>query len=243
MIRATIIFILFIIYLLVTFPLSIIGLLLKPLFPSISRWIGKFIGGLAGTLFFFLSRANVSVTGLEHVRPYRKEAVLFVGNHKSYIDIPLLARYIPFPVAFVAKHVLKKVPFISQVMILLDCLFLDRQNVRQAMEIIKTGIAKLKRGESVLIFPEGTRSKDDIILPFKQGSLKLAEKAQVPIIPFALKGTEELFGAHGFQVKSSQVWLTFGKPIYLDQLSLEEQKKSAQYVYTIVQEMYDQMHY
>jgi len=241
MIRATIIFVLFILYLLATFPLSLVGLLLKPVSPKTSRWIGKFIAGLAGTLFFILSGAHVKISGLENVRPFKKDAVLFVGNHKSYIDIPLLARYIPFPVAFVAKHVLKKVPLISQVMILLDCLFLNRQDVRQAMEIIKAGILKLKKGESVLIFPEGTRSKDDVILPFKQGSLKLAEKAQVPIIPFALKGTEELFGAHGFKVKSSSVWLTFGEPIYLDQLPSDEQKKSAQYVYTIVQEMYNEM--
>lgn len=241
MIRATIIFVLFILYLLVTFPLSLVGLLLKPVSPKTSRWIGKFIAGLAGTLFFILSGAQVKVIGLENVRPFKKDAVLFVGNHKSYIDIPLLARYIPFPVAFVAKHVLKKVPLISQVMILLDCLFLNRQDVRQAMEIIKAGISKLKKGEPVLIFPEGTRSKEDVILPFKQGSLKLAEKAQVPIIPFALKGTEELFGAHGFRVKSSPVWLTFGEPIYLDQLTSDDQKKSAQYVYTIVQEMYNEM--
>lgn len=241
MIRATIIFILFILYLIITFPLSLIGFALKPISPKPGRWIGKFIASVAGTLFFILSGAKVKVEGLEYVKPFRKEAALFVGNHKSYIDIPLLARYIPFPVAFVAKHVLRKVPFISQVMILLDCLFLDRQDVRQAMEIIKRGIAKLKNGDAVLIFPEGTRSKSDVILPFKQGSLKLAEKAQVPIIPFALKGTEELFGAHGFRVKSSKVWLTFGKPIYLNELDAEEQKKSAQYVYSIVQQMYNEM--
>lgn len=241
MIRASIIFILFIIYLLVTFPLSLIGLLLKPLFPKASQWIGKFIASLAGIAFFILAGANISILGIDHVRGLRKEAVLFVGNHKSYIDIPLLARYIPFPVSFVAKLALKKVPLISQVMVLLDCLFLDRQDVRQAMEIIKTGINKLKKGDSIIIFPEGTRSKNDVILPFKQGSLKLAEKAQVPIIPFALKGTEELFGTHGFRVKPSNVWLTFGEPIYLDQLNIEDQKKSAQYVHGIVQEMYDQM--
>lgn len=240
MFRAIVILVLFIIFLIVTFPIVLLGFLVGKVSMKLRYKIARGIARFASNAFFTLSSAKIKVTGLDNI-PQSGEAVLFVGNHKSYIDIPLLIKYIPFPLAFIAKVDLKKAPFISQVMILLGCLFMDRGDVRQSLVIIKEGVNKLKRGESLLIFPEGTRSKTDTLLPFKQGSLKLAEKSNVLIIPFALKGTEELFGNHGFRVTPSNVWLTFGQPIDLSQMSIEEKKKSAHYVQEIIQGMYIQM--
>ena len=236
MFRAIVILILFAIFLLVTFPITLIGFLVGKVSMKLRYKIARGIASFASNAFFILSGAKITVTGLENV-PQSNQAVLFVGNHKSYMDIPLLIKHIPFPLAFIAKVDLKKVPFVSQVMILLGCLFMDRGDVRQSLEIIKEGVNKLKRGESLLIFPEGTRSKTDTLLPFKQGSLKLAEKSNVLIIPFAIKGTDELFGNHGFRVTPTNVWLTFGKPIDLSQMNLEEKKKSAHYVQEIIQNM------
>ncbi len=241
MIQAIILLILFILFLLLTFPLVLIGFLVGGFSMKLRYKISHFIGVLAGTLLFIVTSSKVEVKGLENIPLNTGKGYLFVGNHKSAMDIPLLAKYIPFPIAFIAKASLKKVPFISQVMILMDCLFLQREDVRQAVEIIKAGVIKLQRGESLVIFPEGTRSRGEALLPFKQGSLKLAEKSNSPIIPFALKGTEDLYGKNGFKVKSARIQLSFAAPIYLDTLNDEDKKKSAQYVQQIVQQMYSEM--
>lgn len=239
MLRSIIIVILLIPYSIIAIILSLFGLFVG-LFSSTLRFqIAKGLTKAASNLFFIFSGADLNIKGLNNIP--KDGAVLFVGNHKSYIDIPLMIKYVNSPLAFIAKDNLKKVPILNLIMMVLGCLFLDRENVRQALVVIKAGIKKLEHGESLLIFPEGTRSKTDDLLPFKQGSLKLAEKSHVPIVPFALKGTNDVFGNNGFKTKPEKVWLTFGSPIYLDQLEPDTRKRSASYVQNIISEMYHTM--
>lgn len=239
MLRTIIIVILLIPYSVFAIILSIFGLF-AGLFSSKVRFgIAKGLTKAASNIFFVISGAELNIKGLKNIP--NEGAVLFVGNHKSYIDIPLMIKYVDSPLAFIAKANLKKVPILNLIMMVLGCLFLDRDNVRQALVVIKAGIKKLEHGESLLIFPEGTRSKNDDLLPFKQGSLKLAEKSHVPIIPFALKGTEDVFGSNGFKTKPEKIWLTFGSPIYLDQLDQDTRKRSAAYVQNIISDMYHAM--
>lgn len=186
-----------------------------------------------------ISGATYSVKGLEHIP--NDETILLVGNHKSMLDIPVLMKHIEFPIAFVAKSSLKKTPFLNWWMILLDCLFLDRQNPKKALKTILYGIEKLKSGESMVIFPEGTRSKTDILLPFKQGSLKLAQKSNVAIVPFAIKGTDDVFEKNGLNLVPGKICLTFGEPFYINNLPIQEQQHSGQYVHNLIQEMYNDM--
>lgn len=235
MLRAIIIIVLFVLYLILVFPLCLLGFLVGLGFPKLRYELAKYITKIASSLFFLASSSKISVEGRENIP--KNQAVLFVGNHKSYIDIPLMIKYVPQPLAFIAKSSLKKVPLFNTVMTLLGCLFIDRQNVRQAIGIIKQGIEKLEHGESLLVFPEGSRSKTSELLPFKQGSLKLAEKSHVAIIPFAIVGTDDILGKNGFKITPSQVYLTFGQPINLDHLSPEDFKKSASYVQQIIQNM------
>jgi 1-acyl-sn-glycerol-3-phosphate acyltransferase len=185
----------------------------------------------------FISGATYSIKGLENIP--EDETVLFVGNHKSMLDIPVLMKNVKFPIAFVAKDSLKKTPFLNWWMVLLDCLFLDRQNSKQALKTILYGIEKLKSGESLVIFPEGTRSTTDTLLPFKQGSLKLAEKSKVRIVPFAIKGTDSVFEKNGFNLIPNKIYLTFGKPFYIEDIPKTTYKKTGEYVQSIIQEMYD----
>lgn len=186
-------------------------------------------------ILMFISGATYSVNGLENIP--NDKAVLFVGNHKSMLDIPVLMKYIDFPLAFVAKISLKKVPFLNWWMWLLDCLFLDRENPKHALKTILYGIEKLKSGESLAIFPEGTRSTSDELLPFKQGSLKLAEKSNVPIIPFAIKGTDDVFEKNGMNLVPNKIYLSFGKPIYINDLP----SSSGKYIQELIQNMYNEM--
>jgi 1-acyl-sn-glycerol-3-phosphate acyltransferase len=180
---------------------------------------------------------QVEVLGIENIP---KGPVLFVGNHRGWFDIPIVYSYLPKATGFVAKEEIKKVPFLSWWMSSIGCLFINRTDVRKAMETIVEGINLLKGGHSLVIFPEGTRSKSSEMLPFKQGSLKLAEKANVAIMPFAVKGSDHILENNGLNVTSAKIKLSFGNPILLGELTPEERKSSAQYVQTVVQKLYEE---
>ncbi|MGA4721944.1 lysophospholipid acyltransferase family protein [Fictibacillus nanhaiensis] len=162
-----------------------------------------------------LSGTRVSVSGEEHIP--KDTAVLFVSNHQGNFDIPILLGYIQKPKAFISKIEVKKMPFIGTWMEQLNCLFMDRKNVRQSVQAINEGAKLLKNGTSLVIFPEGTRSKGDDMSEFKAGSFKLATKSGVPIIPVTINGSYKIMEQQGFWIKPAEVHLTVHPPIYPEQ--------------------------
>lgn len=116
-----------------------------------------------------------------------------MANHLSLFDIMLLLGYIAKPIAFMAKKELAKVPVIRSLMGEVGCLYLDREDVRQAVKVFRRGAEQVRKGLSMVIFPEGTRSLTGSIGDFKSGSMKLAIKADVPIVPAAIYGTGDIF--------------------------------------------------
>ena len=123
-------------------------------------------------------------------------------------------------------------------MLLIHCLFLDRQNVREGLKTILTGVDYLKEGYSMFIFPEGTRSKNGQIGEFKGGSLKMAQKANAPIVPVSLWGTADIFeNNQGLRVCPGTVKLSFGTPILYSSLSKEEKKSITDLTRNAIQEM------
>ena len=119
--------------------------------------------------------------------------VLYVGNHQGDMDILLIMSELGDLYSIVAKKETKKVPIVAQWMANADCIFMDRGNPRQTLESIKRAQELLEGGRSVVIFPEGTRSKGPEMNEFKPGALRCAVKAKVPIIPFAIDGTYKVF--------------------------------------------------
>src|SRR5699024_2509369 len=135
-------------------------------------------------------------------------AVLYVGNHSSYYDI--LCSYIATPtgVGFFAKKEMSKVPCLRHWMEFINCLFLDRTNIKEGLKTMNQGTEYLKQGFSMVIFPEGTRSQDPEPHTFKEGSLRPALKANVPIIPIAITGTPDIFeNNRKYTVKPSTVYI------------------------------------
>lgn len=184
---------------------------------SVIQSIFRFILWLAGV--------RITVKGKENIP--KDQAVLYVGNHRSYFDI--LVGYVTVPglMGFVAKKEMEKIPLLSAWMRFVNCLFLDRVNLKEGLKTILTGIEQVKRGVSVWIFPEGTRNKNDDLLellPFKEGSLKIAEKSGCPVIPVALTGTAEVFEKHFPYIRPSHVTIEFGKPFYTKELEAEFKK-------------------
>ncbi len=146
--------------------------------------------------------SSIVVEGREHIPP--DGPVLIVSNHQSYFDIPLMVSLIPLPMGFVAKKELKKIPVIKHWMDLIECSYIDRKDIRQSLKAIQKAQKSLESGQSMVIFPEGTRSKKREISAFKPGSLKLAQKAGVPILPVAIDGSWQIFEASN-RIKPSTV--------------------------------------
>ncbi|MCC5910905.1 MAG: 1-acyl-sn-glycerol-3-phosphate acyltransferase [Clostridiaceae bacterium] len=138
--------------------------------------------------------SNIDVTGLEHVP--QEGPVLFISNHQGYFDIPILLHCLPKSLGFLAKIELKKWPIISKWMPIIECVFIDRKDIRQSLKAIKATTENLKSGQSMVIFPEGTRSKSSEIDAFKPGSLKPAQKANVPIVPITIENTYKILEAN-----------------------------------------------
>mgnify|MGYP002572968077 CR=1 FL=1 len=154
-------------------------------------------------------------------------AVLYVGNHSSYYDI--LCSYVATGrgMGFFAKKEMEKIPLLSKWMLNVNCLFLDRNNIKEGLKTILAGIEKVRRGVSVWIFPEGTRNKNEQLsdlLPFKEGSLKIAEKSGCPVVPVAIKGTAEVFEKHIPLICPSHVVIEFGEPFIVKELDPENRK-------------------
>lgn len=183
----------------------------------------------------WIAGVKITVKGKEGIP--KDTAVLYVGNHRSYFDI--LVGYVTVPglTGFVAKKEMKRYPLLSNWMDNVHCLFLDRENMKEGLKTILTGIEKVKQGISIWIFPEGTRNRSDDILellPFKEGSLKIAEKSGCPVIPVAITGTADIFEKHIPRITPSKVTIEFGTPIYLKQLEPEKKKFSGAYTRDVI---------
>ncbi|MBM6619354.1 lysophospholipid acyltransferase family protein [Bacillus suaedaesalsae] len=154
--------------------------------------------------------AHVTVKG-EDLLP--KGPVLFVSNHQGNFDIPLLMGYVNKPLGFISKIEVKKLPIISHWMEVLPCIFMDRNDRRQSVRAIQEGARLLEKGHSMVIFPEGTRSKGGPVASFKSGSFRLATKSGVPIVPITIDGSYRLFEDKGFQFQPGDVTITIHSPI------------------------------
>lgn len=138
---------------------------------------------------------------------------IFVMNHQSMLDIPCAFAFIPANLRFVAKHTLKYVPFLGWYMWLTKMVFVNRSDRSQALASLASAGEQIRSGASILAYPEGTRSADGSILPFKKGVFLLAIEAQVPIVPVAIEGSQRVLPPRGFRVRPEDVELKIGEPI------------------------------
>lgn len=168
----------------------------------------------------FLTGARFNITGLDHIDTQKN--YLFVANHKSLLDSPVLMILSKKPLSFISKEEMQKTPILRGWMHLLYCLFLNRDNNREGLKTILQGIENMKLGDSLAIFPQGTRSKNDDFLPFKAGSFKLASKSNSPILPIAIYGTDNVFENNGFNIKANNVHIHIFQPIETKDLSRED---------------------
>jgi len=165
--------------------------------------------------------------------------VVFISNHLSNLDFGVLLSKIDKPFGFIAKVELEKIPLLRQWMETINCLFIDRSDMKQQVKTIISGINLIKKGKSMLIFPEGTRSRDGKMLDFKAGSFKLATKTNVPIVPLTIMGTSYVLEDNNFKLRPADIDLYIHEPVYPDKLTKEERDNLHTYVRNIVAEPFE----
>mgnify|MGYP004449511577 CR=1 FL=1 len=183
----------------------------------------------------FISGAQVTVIGEERIPD---GPVLYVGNHRSYFDVFLTYPRCKGLTGFVAKKETLNYPILRQWMKMVKCVFLDRENPREGLKAILQAIAQVKGGISMVIFPEGTRNTGEelTLLPFKAGSLKIAEKSGCPIVPVSMNNTRAVFEAQAPIVKKAQVVIEYGEPIYPNGMDRAQKRQLEKNVQTIIQD-------
>lgn len=181
-----------------------------------------------------LAGVKVTVHGLENLP--KDKTVLFIGNHQGNFDIPIYMSQIDVPKGFVAKIETSKIPGVKTWMEYMHCVFMDRSNIRKAGEAIIHGIKNLKAGYSMVIFPEGTRSRGDKTGDFKAGSFKLATKSKVPIVPVTMNGSYKIMeSTKGPWLTPANVELFIHPMIETSNLSKEELDQLPKKVQSIIE--------
>ena len=176
-------------------------------------------------LILWFSGVTYEVRGLENIPADR--AVLYVGNHRSYFDILIGYMTVPGLTGFVAKKEMLKIPLLKDWMQRVNCLFLDRVDIKEGLKTILAGIEKVKSGISIWIFPEGTRNEDEDLtrlMEFHEGSMKIAQKSGCPVVPVAIRGTAEVFEKHLPFIRPSHVIIQYGTPFCIKELPAEKRK-------------------
>lgn len=187
----------------------------------------------------FISGVRLTVIGEENVP--KDEPVLYIGNHRSFFDVVVTYARCPGLTGYIAKDGVNKVPIFRIWMKRLHCIFLKRDDMKEGLKVILKAIEYVKSGISICIFPEGTRNKDKdnptSLLPFKEGSFKIAIKTGCKIVPMALIGTADILENHFPWIHSTDIKLIYGEPIDVSALDKDQQKHVGAYCQAVVEEL------
>lgn len=189
-------------------------------------------------IFIFIAGVKIDVKGLENID--ESEPLFVISNHRGFFDIIIGYILLKKPCGFVAKESLKHVPFLSYWMKNIDCLFLDRNDLRSGAMMVIDAIKKIKDGVSIWLCPEGTRNKNSNpldLLEFKAGAFKIPEKVGCKILPVAFYGTEKIFDEHKPFIKKGKVYVNIGKMYKMEDLSSDEKDNIAEYNRGIIKKL------
>lgn len=191
------------------------------------------ITGAWARLVIKLSGSRVKVTGLENIP--KDTPVVYISNHQGDFDTLVFLGYVPGHKCFISKIEVLKVPLLNSWMKAMHCVFMDRSNIKQSVESINKGIENLRQGYSVIIFPEGTRSRGPEMGEFKSGSFKLATRTGIPIVPVTMKNTYKIWEEKK-RVRSANVEMIISEPVETDYLTKEELRELPSKVKKIIME-------
>ncbi len=185
----------------------------------------------------YVSRIRVRVKGLNQIDS--SKSYVYMSNHQSNFDIPVLLAHLPVQFRWLAKAELFKIPLFGRAMQGAGYVKIDRFNQESAFQSIKEAAAKMKDGVSVMIFPEGTRSRDGRIRPFKKGGFIMAVDAGVPIVPIVLQGTWSIMEKSSLQINTGDVVMNLEKPIATTNYSRQNKDELIEAVRRVICERFE----
>lgn len=168
---------------------------------------------------------------------------IYAGNHQSYLDIPAIFVAIKSNFYFVAKEELKKVPLLGWYMQMAGMIFVDRQSRDKSFQSIKKAGKLVRKGKSVMTFPEGTRSVNGKIKAFKRGAFHLAVEARVPVIPMAIEGAHDILPPGGslLNMKRGTIKVIFGSPVSTENLTKKDIKQLTSETQAQIEKMHNEI--
>jgi len=183
-----------------------------------------------------LVNVKVEVNGIERLDP--NHTYIFTPNHQSLIEVPLFVTYLGCNPAYLGKKEVFKYPIFGYGIRMVGVVPVDRSNSPAAVESAKVATENLKRGKSYVVYPEGTRSKDGRLLPFKKGAFMMAIDAGVPVVPISVSGATRIMPKGQVKIFPSTVRLTIHEPIdtkgYSKENIAELMKKTQQKVLSML---------
>ena len=142
-----------------------------------------------------------------------RQPVIYIANHTSYLDAMMLAVYLPNHPVFLAKIEMLLIPVLGPACWVGGCIFINRRNRPKAIESMKAAARRVHAGATIAAFPEGTRTRDGALLPFKKGVFNLAQDADVPVVPLGLTGGFEMLPAGAWRVTPGTFRIQVGEPL------------------------------
>ena len=184
-----------------------------------------------------VSRIPVRVNGLSNIQP--DKSYIYMANHQSNFDIPVLLGYLPVQFRWLAKAELFKIPLFGRAMRGAGYVKIDRFHQESAFESIKEAARNMKNGVSVMIFPEGTRSKDGRIRSFKKGGFVMAVDSGVPIVPVIIRGTWPIMAKTSLRINHGDVEMEIAEPIDTTGYSRETKEELMDAVRSVICQKFD----
>jgi 1-acyl-sn-glycerol-3-phosphate acyltransferase len=202
-----------------------------PLHILSGRKIGKGLVGFTLRMVLWVNRVKLDVSGRENIDPSKK--YLIVSNHQSVFDIPIVGAAVGIDLRIFAKKELSKIPLFGQLLYFYDFVFVDRVNKREAVKNLKKASEVMKK-YSFLVFPEGTRSVDGKVQPFKTGAVSLAQGNHVNILPVAVLDSYKVMPKGKLVINPGTVKVRIFKPITVDENV--KRKDIAKHLHSIISE-------
>ncbi len=193
-----------------------------------------------GRMLCRVAGIRVRVEGQENLDP--DQTYIFVGNHTSQADIWSFQGYNPHDFRWIAKKELFAIPIFGAAMRAVDFISIDRSRGRQAVKSLNKAAERIAEGSSVLIFPEGTRSPDGRLHPFKTGAIMLAIKAGVPVVPVGFNGAHQALPKGSLISRGGELVLRFGTPLPTRNFKAKDKKELAQTLQCQVAGLLDESH-
>lgn len=197
------------------------------------------LAGIWARSILFGSRIKVRVRGVSNIDPSR--SYIFMPNHQSLFDIPVILGCLPVQFRWLAKHELFKIPLFGIAMQRTGYISIDRSNRKAAFKSLQIAARNIRNGVSVVIFPEGTRSSDGRILPFKKGGFVLAIKSGVPITPIIIQGTSAIMTKNQRKITPGEVLLEVRPPIATSDYTLKNKEALMERVRSVISEPFEKM--